>query len=205
MLATPLDQRGTQPNCHSRKVVVKAKCGRRSEDRFSRICLDLEGFIRLGAAVGVAMGLPKKAPPIGEHVMVTQATVKTAVDTKVKDVLDHIRASAQALHGAMSDAAAKPAGATKADLEAFAQKAKAVTESAKAAVSSQNDAAKKHLTEAVGKLEATQKHVAESLKSSGQAFQTSVRKAVSDARASVQKISEAVAAKRSAASTKKPK
>ena len=49
-------------------------------------------------------------------------------------------------------------------------------------------------------LEATQKHVAESLKSSGQSFQTSVQKALADARASAQKISEAVAAKRSAAS-----
>ncbi len=58
----------------------------------------------------------------------------------------------------------------------------------------------KHLADGVTHLEATQKHVAESLKSSGQSFQTSVQKALAEARASAQKISEAVAAKRSAAS-----
>ena len=126
-------------------------------------------------------------------------------DTNVKDALDHVRAAAQELHGAISDAAAKRGGATKADLEAFAQKAKAVTESAKGSLSTQNEAAKKHLSEAVSKLEATQKHVAEGLKSSGQTFQTSINHALADARASVQKVSEAVAAKRSAISTKKPK
>ncbi len=134
--------------------------------------------------------------------MANQAAA-SSLDPKVKDALDHVRTAAQELHGAMSDAAAKRAGATKADLEAFAQKAKAVTETAKASISSQNDAAKKHLTDAVTKLEATQKQIAEGLKSSGQKFQTSVSKAVADARASVQKISEAVAAKRSAASAKK--
>ena len=134
--------------------------------------------------------------------MANQAAA-SSLDPKVKDALDHVRTAAQELHGAMSDAAAKRAGATKADLEAFAQKAKAVTELAKASISSQNDAAKKHLTDAVTKLEATQKQIAEGLKSSGQKFQTSVSKAVADARASVQKISEAVAAKRSAASAKK--
>ena len=77
---------------------------------------------------------------------------------------------------------------------------KAVTNSAKASISAQNGAA-----EAVTELEATQKHVAEGLKTSGQAFETSVRKAVADARAAVQKVSEAIAAKRSAASAKKPK
>ena len=137
--------------------------------------------------------------------MAIQATTRTGMDPKVKDALDHIRAAAQELHGTISDAAAKRAGATKADLEALGQKAKAVTESAKASIGSQNDAAKKHLTEAISKLEATQKHVAEGLKSSGQAFETSVRKVVADARASVQNVSEAIAAKRSAASTKKPK
>jgi hypothetical protein len=122
------------------------------------------------------------------------------IETNVKDALDHIRAATQELHGAISDAAAKRGGATKADLEALAQKAKVVTESAKGAISTQRDAAKKHLADGVTHLEATQKHVAESLKSSGQSFQTSVQKALADARASAQKISEAVAAKRSPAS-----
>ena len=122
------------------------------------------------------------------------------IETNVKDALDHVRAATQELHGAISDAAAKRGGATKADLEALAQKAKAVTESAKGAISTQRDAAKKHLADGVTHLEATQKHVAESLKSTGQSLQTSVQKALADARASAQKISEAVAAKRSAAS-----
>jgi hypothetical protein len=122
------------------------------------------------------------------------------IETNVKDALDHIRAATQELHGAISDAAAKRGGATKADLEALAQKAKAVTESAKGSISTQRDAAKKHLADGVTHLEATQKHIAESLKSSGQSFQTSVQMALADARASAQKISEAVAAKRSAAS-----
>ena len=124
---------------------------------------------------------------------------------KVKDALDHVRAKAQELHGAISDAAAKRGGAIKADLESVPQKAKAAMESIKATMGTQNEDVKKNLAGAVTHLEATQKHAAESLKSSGQAFQTSVAKAVADARASVQKISEAVAAKRSAQSTKSPK
>jgi len=139
--------------------------------------------------------------------MATQAvrSAPSGADSKVKDALDHVREATQQLHGAISDAVAKRGGATKADLETFAQKAKAVTESAKGSLNAQNEAVKKHLTEAVGKLEATQKHVAEGLKSSGEAFQTSIKQALADARASAQKVSEAVAAKRSAASTKKPK
>ena len=121
-------------------------------------------------------------------------------ENKVKDALDHIRASAQELHGAISDAATKGGGAVKRDLEAIPQKAKALADSVKSSMGAQNEAAKKRLAEAVTHLEATQKHVAESLKSSGQAFETSVRQSLADARASVQKVSEAVAAARSAAS-----
>ena len=119
--------------------------------------------------------------------------------------LDHVRAAAQQLHGAISDAAAKRSGAIKADLEAVGQKAKSVTESVKASIGVQNDAAKKHLKEAVTELEAVQKHAAEALKNSGRAFQGSIRQTLADARACVQKVSEAVAAKRSAESTKTPK
>jgi ElaB/YqjD/DUF883 family membrane-anchored ribosome-binding protein len=127
------------------------------------------------------------------------------MDTNVQDALDHIRANTQELHRAISDAAAKRGGAMKTDLEALAQKAKAATEAAKGSISTQHDAAKKHLADAVTDLEATQKHIGDSLKSSGQAFQTSIQKAVADARASAQKVSEAVAAKRSALSAKTPK
>ena len=116
--------------------------------------------------------------------------------------LDRVRAAAQELHGAISDAAAKRSGAIKSDVEAVGQKAKAVTESVKASIGVQNEATKKHLKEAVTDLEAVQMHAAEALKNSGQAFQTSIRQTLADARASVQKVSEAVAAKRSVESTK---
>ena len=122
-------------------------------------------------------------------------------DANVKGALDHIRAAAQELHGAISDAATKRNGDIKADLAAIPQEAKTVTDSIKGSMGVQNEAVKKHLAEAVTHLESTQKHATESLKSSGQAFQTSVRRALADARASVQKVTEAVAAKRSAEST----
>jgi ElaB/YqjD/DUF883 family membrane-anchored ribosome-binding protein len=124
------------------------------------------------------------------------------VDTKVKDALDHIRASTQELHKAISDAAAKRGGALKADIEDVSQKAKAITESIKGSIGTQNEAIKKDLKEAVTYLEAVQKHAAEGLKNSGHAFQASIRQTLADARASAQKVSEAVAEKRSAESTK---
>jgi fructose-specific phosphotransferase system component IIB len=125
---------------------------------------------------------------------------KRVDDSKVKDALDHVRADAQDLHRKISDAAVKRGGAIKTDLEDLSQKAKAVRESIKGSIGTQNEATKKHLAEAVTHIEATQKHAAEALKSSGQAFQTSVRQALAGARASVQKLSEAVAAKRLATS-----
>jgi len=51
-------------------------------------------------------------------------------------------------------------------------------------------------------LEAVQKHATEALKSSGQTFENSIRQTLADARASVQKVSEALAANRSAQSQK---
>jgi len=126
-------------------------------------------------------------------------------DNKGKDALGHVRAGAQELHGAISDAAAKRGGAIKADIEAIPQKAKAITESIKGSLGTQNEAAKKHLTEAATYLGAVQNHAAEALKSTGQGFQNSVRKALADARASVQEISEAVAASRSVPPTKNRK
>ena len=117
--------------------------------------------------------------------------------------LERVRAAAQALHGAISDAAAKRGGAIKADLASVGQKAKSVTESVKASIGMQTQpAAQKRLKEAVADLESVQKHAAEALKNSGQAFETSIRQTLADARASAQKLSEAVAAVRSAAFTK---
>ncbi len=167
---------------------------------FGMICPDLEGFTRLVAVGSITMPDVYEAhPQIGEHVMAKHEDIKT----KVKDALDHVREAAQELHGTISDAAAKRGGAVKADLEDASKKAKAATEAAKGAIGAQQEATKKHLTEAVTNLEAAQKHAAEGLKSSGQAFQTSIKQVVADARASVQKISEAIAAKRSAQSKKK--
>jgi hypothetical protein len=125
--------------------------------------------------------------------------------TKVKQALDNVRAAAQELHGAISDAAVKQGGATKADLEAFSQKTKSVAEALKSSISAQQGAAKKALTDAANVLDASQKKAADGMKASGQAFQSSVREVVSGARASVQKISEALAAARAASSEKKPK
>jgi hypothetical protein len=120
----------------------------------------------------------------------------------VNNDLEHVRAAAQALHGAISDAAARHSGAVKADLEAVGQTAMAVMESVKASIGVQTGVTKKYLHEAVADLETLQKHAAEAVKDSGQAFQTSIRRTLADARASVQKVSEAVAAKRAAESTK---
>jgi hypothetical protein len=119
------------------------------------------------------------------------------VETKVKDALDHVRAAAQELHGAITDAAAKRGEAIKGELETAAGKAKALTDSVKA-MTVPNEASKKYLAEAVRNLEATQKHAAEAVKSSGQALERSMQQAMTDARAAVQKVSEAVAATRSA-------
>ena len=120
------------------------------------------------------------------------------MSTSMNTDLDGIRAAAQELHGKISDAAAKSSGAVKADLEAAGQKAKSVTASIKASVSAQNQAAQTDLKAAVAYLEEVQKHASEGLKNTGPAFQAAVRQTLADARASVQKVSEAVAATRSA-------
>jgi ElaB/YqjD/DUF883 family membrane-anchored ribosome-binding protein len=122
------------------------------------------------------------------------------MDTKITDGLDKVRASAQELHATISDLAAKRGADAKADFESIPQKVKALNDSLKSSMSGQGDAVKKSLAGAVTDLEAAQKHANEGLKANGQAFQTSVRQTLADARASVQKVSEAVAAKRSAQS-----
>ena len=120
-------------------------------------------------------------------------------DTQVKDAVDQVRSATQQLHKAISDAAAKRGGAVKADLQAVPQMAKAAIDSIKGSMANQNDVAKKRLAEAVTYLEATGKHAADGAKSSGKEFQTAVRQTIADARAAVQHVSEAVAAKRTAA------
>ena len=120
--------------------------------------------------------------------------------TRVKDALDNARVAAQDLHRALSDAAGKSGGAVRADLEAVPPKVKAIAASIAASLDAQNAAAKTSLGEAATYLEATGAHIADALNSSGHAALTSIQHAVADARASVQKISEAVAEKRSPAS-----
>ena len=122
-------------------------------------------------------------------------------DTQVKDAVDHVRTATQELHKAISDAAAKRGGAAKADLEAVPKIAKATIDSIKSSAATQNDVTKKRLTEAASYLDASAKHAAEGLKSSGKEFQTAVRQTIADARAAAQKASEAVAAKRTAGAT----
>ena len=119
-------------------------------------------------------------------------------DPKVKGALDDVRKAAQELHKSLSDAAARRGGAVKADIEAVPQMAQAAITSLKGSIGVQNATAKKQVAEAITHLEATQKHAAEGLKSSGHKFRTSVKQILTNAHASVQKVSEAVAAARSA-------
>ena len=123
---------------------------------------------------------------------------RTNPKTKEQDPLARVRAAAQELHGAISDAAAKRGEEMKSDWQAIPKKAKAVTASVKESLDAQSEATKKHLAEALKYLEATEKHVGESLKATGHAFEASVRQAMVDAHAAVQKVSEALAAKRAA-------
>jgi hypothetical protein len=121
----------------------------------------------------------------------------TKQEPKVKDALDKVRSSAQDLNAAISDAATKRGAAAKAGFDAIPQKIKAVNDSLKTSMAGQSEAVKKQLSGAVADLEAAQKHANEGVKATGQAFQASVRQTLADARASVQKVSEAVAIKRS--------
>ena len=122
-------------------------------------------------------------------------------DTQVKDAVDHVRSATQQLHKAISDAAAKRGGAVTADLQAVPQMAKAAVDSTRGSMAAQNEAARKRLAEAVTYLEATGKHAADGVRSSGKEFQTAVRQTIADARAAAQKVSEAVAATRTEGST----
>lgn len=129
---------------------------------------------------------------------------KTAENqTKVKDALGHGRAAAQELHDALSNAVGMGGEAIKDDLEALAHKAKAIAGSIGDSLEAQSDATKKGIGEAVAHLQAAATHTAQALKDSGHDADVSIRRAIGDARAAVQKISEAVAVKRSAASTRK--
>lgn len=129
------------------------------------------------------------------------SSAKSGAHAAISDGLARVRLNMQELHKALSDAAAKRGGATKADLEMVAEKTRTAVEQAKSAITAQSQAGKTLLTEAVALLNSTQKTLAEAEKASGQALQTKVKQVGLDIRAAVQKASEAVAAARSAAST----
>ena len=129
---------------------------------------------------------------------------KTAeAQTKVKDALEHGRAAAQEVHAALTDAVSVGGEALKGDLETLALQAKAIAVSIGGSLEAQTAATKKAIEEAAASLEGAAKHVKQALESSGQDAGRSIRNAIGDARAAVQKISEAVAEKRSAASKDK--
>jgi hypothetical protein len=126
-------------------------------------------------------------------------SAKPVAGTEVKDAIDHLRSSTQELHKAISDDGAKRSGATKADIAALTEKAKTVAQSAKASINAERGKVAKQLTDAVSHLEVTQAGLSPSAKATGTAFDAAVKKVLAEARASAQKISEAVAEKRSAA------
>ena len=131
------------------------------------------------------------------------ASAKSGAEAKVKDAIDNLRSAAQDLHKEITEAVAKKSGTTKADITALTEKAKSVAQSAKASIDTQKGNVAKHLTDAVKHLEAIQANLNDSLKASGAALDTSVKKVLAEARASVQKVSEAVAEKRTANSAQK--
>ena len=121
-------------------------------------------------------------------------------ETKNTDPLINARAAAQDLHAQLSDAASKQGGAAKAGLEAIQEKTRTLIESLKTSVKPQQEAARQYINEAVANLESARKYVADGAKSFGEAFQGSVRKALDEARASAQNISEALAEQRASSS-----
>jgi ElaB/YqjD/DUF883 family membrane-anchored ribosome-binding protein len=117
------------------------------------------------------------------------------------DALDHVRTAAQELHQAISETLAKGTSATKAQVESVIKKGKDAADSAKSVMNARHELAqaaiKQQLVQAIDKLDSAQKHAGDSLKSSGEAFQASLSKALADARVAVQNTSEAIAARRS--------
>ena len=126
-------------------------------------------------------------------------------DRTGKDPLAGIRVAAQALHGAISDAAAKRGQAIKDHLQSIGPTVSSLITSVKAVIGAQTEVAKKHLAEAVKNLEGAEAQIATSLKATGETFHTATRQALADSRSAVQKISEVVAATRSAQAKQKNK
>ena len=133
----------------------------------------------------------------------TSKTAERRKDTKTQDPLQRVRAAAQELHAALSDAAVRDGHLLADDLKSVATKLKDVAVALEGAISEQTEVTRQHLGEAATWLDATQKHLEESLASKGEGLQAAVRKTLVDARAVVEKLSEALAAKRSSAAVPK--
>ena len=128
-------------------------------------------------------------------------TATEQADVKIKDALDNARVAAQDLHKALTDAAIKQGDAFKANLEALPAQAKALEHSVRHSLDAQNELTKQYIDQAATYLHSTHKRIDEALKSSGDAAQGLIQSAIFDARESLQKISEAIAAKRSSHSS----
>jgi ElaB/YqjD/DUF883 family membrane-anchored ribosome-binding protein len=118
--------------------------------------------------------------------------------SKPTDPLDGIRSAVQQLNGAISDALAIRGEKATEEMHAISQKTKAVVSSLQDSFAGQGEAIKTLLGEAKTFAESTEKQIAAGLKSTGREAETSFRQALGNARAAAQKISEAVATKRTA-------
>ncbi len=113
------------------------------------------------------------------------------MDTQIKEALANVRTSAQGLHTAVNDAAARQAEILQADLQAAETKARAVAESIRKALGAQNDAAKIHMRMAMTALDAFQRHAEAALKDAATAMRTAVGQAQGEAQACVKEVGEA--------------
>lgn len=117
----------------------------------------------------------------------------------VKDALDHARDAAQELHGALTDAVTQRGGALKGHIEALSARARALGESVALSLENQGAQSKHAVAEAIGYLEATGTHLTEALENTGDTAEGLLQHAIADLRTALQKLSEAIAARRSAA------
>ncbi len=135
----------------------------------------------------------------------TANTKPSRTDRTNTDPFAGIRIAAQDLHSAISDAATQRGQVIKDRLQAIAPTVSPLIASIKTVIGAQTEIAKKHLAEAIEKFEGAEAQIAVTLKTTGQAFHIALQQALADSRSAVQKISEVVAATRSARATPKTK
>jgi ElaB/YqjD/DUF883 family membrane-anchored ribosome-binding protein len=133
-----------------------------------------------------------------EEVMTDNQIIGKA-GAKARDALDDARTKAQELHGAIINALSSGAEGAKSTVESVVKKAEESADLAKTAMKLGYRAGeiRQQLQQAVDRLEDVRKSASEGQRSSGKEFRDSLTKALAEARASVQHITEAVAAKRS--------